>query len=250
MRFLLLILLFIPLVYSWGFETHEWICKQLVIGNQDLRNTVNENDFIRGCNAPDTEIKDQLYHNCYYARECKHINTEIKDPVSLAYFTEIKDCFEKDLYSCPALLKFNASIAKNDSYWIGASIHYLSDAFTPVHQITGEDYYRCHKPFEDKIDKKLKEKNWIVRQDCEFSFPCSKAGSMIRKCQTKYNSTIEFSYDNLVELVVVIDKEVSHKLKINEGRYESLKQTGMIALIKNKIIELFNHFVNKLPFSK
>lgn len=249
MRFLILIVFFIPSVYSWGFQTHEWICRQLLGGNSDLKQMVNETEFMSGCNAPDIEIKDQIYHNCYYARECKPINIEIKDRVSLAYFAEIKDCFESQFYSCPALSRFNSSIKKNTSYWIGASIHYISDAFTPTHQITGEDYYKCHKPFEDKVDSKIKQKNWVVKQQCEFSFPCFKAGSMIRKCQRKYNSTIEYSYYDLVDLVIVIDREVSNKLNIKQGKYLNLRYTGMFSFL-NKIMEFFNYIENKLSFSK
>ncbi len=235
-------LLFIPIVAAWGYDTHVWICEQLYIGNSALRGIIkNKTLFLEGCNAPDTIIKDQLYHNCYYAKQCKKIDTKIKSPGTLHYFSDITSCFDGMLFSCPALDRFNQNI-KQDDYSIGAALHYYVDAFTPTHQITGEDYFNCHKPFEDKVDKIIKSSNWIVKQKCSFSFPCSKAGKTIRKCQDVYNETIEFSHIDMVQLIIKADEEISSNLNISKGNYNFLKKdfTGWFYLIVERIKEIIS----------
>jgi len=240
MRWLLLFV-FIPIVAGWGFDTHVWICDQILKGNKDLQGIIkNKTLFLEGCNAPDIAINDQRLHNCYYARQCKKIDTSKRAPATLHYFDDISSCFNNSYFSCPALERFNQTI-KRDDYSIGIAIHYLSDAFVPLHQVTGEDYFSCHRPFEDKIDKSIKSSSWTVKQKCTFSFPCKKAGTTIRKCDEVYADEIEFSSDDMARVVVQIDKEVSRKLNIAEGDYKFLlRKTGFFYQILYKIKEMLS----------
>ncbi len=244
MRLLLLALILLPIVSAWGYQTHLWICEQLYNGNMDLRMLIkNKTLFLEGCNAPDIVVKDQRYHNCYYAAECKKIDTSLRSPATLHYFDDISSCFNGSYFSCPALDRFNQTIVNSDEYSIGMAIHYYTDAYVPLHQVTGEDYFSCHKPFEDKVDSKVKSKFWTVSQKCTFSFPCNKSGSTIRKCDTEYTDIITFSYEDLVKVVIKADEEVSGKLKINKGDYGYLlRRTGLFHLIIQKILR----FLNKL----
>ncbi|MEM5801718.1 MAG: hypothetical protein QW350_03065 [Candidatus Aenigmatarchaeota archaeon] len=249
-----LLFLFIPIVAAWGFDTHIWICEKIYNGNKDLQAIIkNKTLFLEGCNAPDNIVNDQKYHNCYYAAQCKKIDTNKKAPGTLHYFDDISLCFNNSYFSCPTLEKFNQTIKKDD-YSIGMAIHYYSDAFVPLHQVTGEDYFSCHKPFEDKIDKMLNKKDWVVEQKCSFSFPCKKAGTTIKKCNDSYTDNIYFSYDDLVKVLIETDKEVSRKLNINSGNYDYLfKKTGffyqILEKIQNIIFRLKQGFLSRNNFS-
>jgi hypothetical protein len=201
----------------------------------------NKTLFLEGCNAPDNVINDQRYHNCYYAAECKEIDTSRRAAATLHYFDDISSCFNLNYFSCPTLDRFNQTIKNKDDYSIGMAVHYYSDAYVPMHQITGEDYFSCHKPFEDKVDVRVKSKFWTVSQKCTFSFPCSKLGSSIRKCKSEYTDVISLSYEDLVKVVVKTDEEVSAKLNISKGDYAYLmRRTGLFHLIIEKILRLIN----------
>jgi len=244
MRLLLFLLLLLPSVFAWGYETHVWICEQLYVGNKDLRGMIkNKTLFLEGCNAPDNVINDQRYHNCYYAAECKEIDTGERAPATLHYFDDISSCFNLSYFSCPTLDRFNQTIKNKDDYNIGMAVHYYVDAYVPMHQITGEVYFSCHKPFEDKVDAKVNSRFWTVFQRCTFSFPCSKSKSSIRKCKSEYTDVISFSYEDLVKIVVKTDEEISAKLNIDKGEYGYLmRRTGLFHLIIEKILRLINKF--------
>ncbi|MCX8179361.1 MAG: hypothetical protein N3E38_01320 [Candidatus Aenigmarchaeota archaeon] len=246
MRWVIL-LLFLPTVLAWGFDTHVWMCEEIYNSNKELQKIIkNKTLFLEGCNAPDNVISDQHLHNCYYARQCKKIDTSKKSPATLHYFVDVADCFDGKFFSCPALDKFNQTL-KADAYSIGMAIHYISDAYNPLHQVTGEDYFSCHKPFEDKVDASIKRNNWFARQFCTFSFPCFKARNSIRKCDDVYSETIEFSYSDLVNVVVKIDEEISNRLNINKGDYTHLIKTGMFYRILEKLQKIFQNLRLNFP---
>lgn len=240
--------LLLPLVASWGFETHLWICEQLYNGNNKLQKMLKKDDFLHGCNAPDFEFNDQKYHNCYMARECKKINVRNISPATFTYFSDINDCYIGKPFSCPALDRFNQSLNKalinNFSYYVGAAVHYYSDAFVPLHQVTGEDYWDCHVAFENKIDDKLvkNEKFWVISQSCIFYFPCVATEKMIKKCQNAYIADISFSYYDMVEVIKQIDKDLAYRFNISTGDYSYLLKnniTGLLTFIFNRIIDIF-----------
>ncbi|MFH8080447.1 MAG: zinc dependent phospholipase C family protein [Candidatus Aenigmatarchaeota archaeon] len=249
LKFLILLSFMLPIVNAWGRETHVWICNQIYSGNEALREVIkNKTLFLEGCIAPDTIVKDQRQHSCYYAKQCKKIDTTIKAPGSLHYFADISECFDGDYFYCPALEKFNETI-KMDDYSIGMAIHYFSDALTPTHQITGEDYFSCHKPFEDKIDSFVGKKGWKISQKCSFSFPCNVVKKTIRKCDDVYFESIDFSYEDLIKVVVATDKEISSRLGFEEGKYEHLfRRTGLFYQILQKIQDLIAKIKQDFPF--
>jgi len=49
--------------------------------------------------------------------------------------------------------------------YVGIASHYFFDAKCVWHQVTNEDYYGCHKPFEDEVGEKVKRyglSGWTV----------------------------------------------------------------------------------------
>ncbi len=233
---LIFLLLILPITYSWGYTTHEWFCEKLYENNQDLKKIItNKEEFLRGCLAPDKEYDDQNNHHCYVSKECKLINVSKIDPGSLTYFSDMANCVEGTYFHCPALIKFEEAIKNstidNPSFYIGVSTHYMTDAYTPVHQIMGEDYYKCHAPFEREINNKLEknEGDWEVSTNCDIYFPCKKAGKAVRKCENSYNVDVTFSYKDIIEALKKTDHSLSSKLNITEGNYDSLSITGNIA---------------------
>jgi len=244
----IILLLTIQPSYAWTGYTHEWICKQIYETNKELNKRLDYSQFIRGCTAPDVEFKDQTYHHCYAAKQCHNIDVTKVEPNSLTYFSDIKDCVEKSYFDCPAIERFEASlknaIGDNFSLYVGASTHYFTDAHVPVHQTMGEDFWKCHSPFENAIDKKLKnEKSWTVSENCEIYFPCGKAGKVSRKCNEKYDANIVYSYENMVDLVKKTDNALNEKLKLNyKSDYSYLLQkypTGFFGSIIDKISSFF-----------
>ena len=244
-----ILLLTIGYSYAWSGQTHEWVCEQIHKTNKELNKKLDYNQFIRGCTAPDKEFKDQQNHHCYVARQCHTIDISKIKSNSLAYFSDIEDCTEESYFDCPAMEKFEEYTKKmsesNFSFYIGVSIHYFTDAHVPLHQIMGEDYWKCHMPFEEKIDDNLKNEKrfWTVTQACEIYFPCKKAGKVSRKCDKKYDVNIVYSYENIVDLVKKTDKTLSERLKLNyESDYSYLLKkhpTGLFGLIINRIINFF-----------
>jgi len=237
-------------VKAWSYETHLFLCEEIYNGNEELRKMLDKKEFLRGCNAPDIEFKDQNYHNCYIAKECKYINVSNTKPGTLAYFTEINDCFNETYLSCPAISKFYESIqkAKSDkfSFYIGAATHYYSDAFVPLHQVTGEDYRNCHLSFEDKVNEKIinKELFWSVSQKCTFYFPCKATVKTIRKCNHNYTAEIKFSYTDMINVIINTDNAISKELNIKSGDYSYLlkrKPTGFFIALLNKILILLKN---------
>jgi len=237
--------LLIPNSFAWDFATHEFICEQIYHTNKDLNRILDHDQFLRGCNAPDTEFDDQQNHHCYVAKQCHVINTTKINPGSVAYFTDIEDCIGDTYFDCPALNKFEEFIEKaskgNYSFFIGVSTHYYTDAHVPVHQTMGEDWWNCHVPFEKQVNDNLNEgkRFWIVTQKCDIHFPCEKHGKVNRKCDEKYNVNLIFSYENIVELIGKTDRTLSQKLNLSyESDYSYLLKkypTGFASLIMNRI---------------
>jgi hypothetical protein len=235
--------------YAWNGYTHEWICEQIYRTNKELNKKLDHDQFIRGCTAPDVEFKDKSYHHCYAVRQCHFIDVSKIEPNSLTYFSDIKDCVGKSYFDCPALEKFEDSLINarkdNFSFYVGVSTHYFTDAHVPMHQIMGEDFFKCHAPFENDIDKELKEdkKSWTVSKNCEIYFPCEKTGKVSKKCDEKYDADIVYSYENIIDLIEKTDKTLSERLKLNyESDYSYLLKrnpTGFFGLIIDKIINFF-----------
>lgn len=234
--FVFLILL-IPFVSAWGWSTHSFICEQIYRTNKELNKMLDNEDFLRGCIAPDKEFEDTAYHHCYVARECKTLNISKINPGGLLYFTDLENCIEDEYFHCPALEKFEESVDKakinNFSFWLGVSTHYITDAHVPVHQIMGEDYWSCHSPFEEMVGENLEEgkRSWDVSLACEVYFPCRLAGTQPRKCENSYVANIKFSYSDIVEVIEITDEEISKKLNIADGDYSYLlekKPTGFL----------------------
>jgi len=249
--FILLIfsLLLLPHSFAWDSATHEFICEQIYRTNKELNKLLDYNQFLRGCNAPDAEFKDQLNHHCYVAKECHSIDISKTEPNSLTYFSNIRDCMEKSYFDCPSMEKFEQYIKKssesNFSFYVGVSIHYFTDANTPFHQTMGEDSFKCHMPFEEKVGNNLKNGKgfWTVTQDCEIYFPCKKAGKVSRKCEKGYDANVMYSYKDIVDLIQKTDKALNEKLKISyESDYSYLLKdypTGFFGMITNRIINFF-----------
>jgi len=245
----LLFFLLIPNSFAWDSTTHEFICEQIYQTNKDLNRVLDHDQFLRGCNAPDTEFKDEQNHHCYVAKQCHVIDTSKTNPVGTAYFTDIGDCIEGSYFDCPALNKFEEFLEKtsegNYSFYVGVSIHYYTDAHSPVHQVMGEDWWNCHLPFEKGVGDNLKnsERFWFVTRRCDVYFPCEKHGMVNRKCSEKYDANVTFSYVNLVELIKKTDQALSQKLNLSyESDYSYLlkkHETGFLISIFNKITNFF-----------
>ncbi len=233
MRLLLaaiIFLLLIPTAYSWGWDTHIWICKQIYDSNKDLNKVLDRWEFIRGCIAPDKEYDDQINHHCYVAKECKTIDVTKTDPAGLSYFTDIEACIEDEYFDCPAMEKFdealNNATKSNFSFYVGVATHYFTDSYVPLHQTMGEDYWECHVEFEKKIDEKIErnKKFWTVTQDCKVYFPCYKVGNSNRKCAEGYDAEITFAYEDIVEIIEKTDSAISERLDLERGDYSYLKE--------------------------
>jgi len=251
-KFIILLMfssLLLPESFAWDSTTHKFICEQIYQTNKELNKILDHDQFLRGCNAPDTEFNDQQNHHCYAAKECHSIDVTKTKPNSLTYFSDIENCVEKSYFDCPAMEKFEEYIKKssesNFSFYVGVSTHYFTDSYVPVHQTMGEDSFKCHMPFEKKIGDNLKngKRFWTVTQDCEIYFPCKKAGKMARKCDKGYDATISYSYKDLVELIQKTDKTLNEKLNISyDSDYSYLLEdhiTGFFGLITNRIINFF-----------
>ncbi|MDI6825778.1 MAG: zinc dependent phospholipase C family protein [Candidatus Aenigmarchaeota archaeon] len=240
--------------FAWNFATHEFICEQIYQTNKELNKILDHDQFLRGCNAPDTEFNDQQNHHCYVARQCHVIDTSKIKPNSLAYFSDIEDCVEGSYFDCPAMEKFEEYIEKasenNFSFYVGVSTHYFTDAHVPVHQTMGEDYWKCHIPFEKKIDDNLKsgKRSWTVSVKCEVYFPCEKVKKVSRKCDKGYNVDVIYSYKNIVELIEKTDKTLSKKLDLSyESDYSHLlgrRSTGFFTLIASRIVNFFRILID------
>jgi len=254
MKKIILTVVFISLLtiqysYAWSGHTHEWICEQIYRTDKELNKKLDYSQFIRGCTAPDVEFKDQQNHHCYVAKQCHAINASKINPNSLAYFSDVEDCIGESYYDCPSMEKFEEYIKKasgsNFSFYIGVSTHYFTDAHVPVHQTMGEDNWKCHIPFEEKIDDNLKKdkKFWTVTQACEIYLPCKKAGKVSRKCEEGYNVAITYSYEDIINLIQKTDKTLSERLKLSyESDYSYLLKkypTGFFGLIINRIVNFF-----------
>jgi hypothetical protein len=251
---MLLFFLLIPNSFAWDSTTHEFICEQIYQANKNLNKILDHDQFLRGCNAPDTEFNDEQNHHCYVAKQCHIIDTSKIDSVSLAYFMDIDDCIEDSYFDCPALDKFEESIekaSKSDySFYVGVSTHYYTDAHVPVHQVMGEDWWGCHLPFEKEVGENLKggKRFWSVTQECDVYFPCERYGKTNRKCSEKYDTNVTFSYVNVVELIKKTDQILSQKLNLSyESDYSHLlkkHETGFLTSTFNKITKFFENLMS------
>ncbi len=111
---------------------------------------------------PDRDFKDNINHHCY----------------NLSVFCEPSEyytCPKKN--SCPALEKMNYWLTESEKAqgcekssrecsklsetscqkWrdIGIASHYYFDSRVFWHKVQNEEYYKCHEPFEGKVEKKF-----------------------------------------------------------------------------------------------
>ncbi len=136
---------------AWDWDTHRWIAEKICNDfNCQCLSEIKEGSII-----PDRDFKDFRNHVYYNPNTCK----------------------PSPYYKCPKY--FNDAALRKTDYWlnkakeasgcerwkyIGIASHYFFDSKVIWHQVVGESYYECHKPFEDKVGEKFKygEKNWTV----------------------------------------------------------------------------------------
>lgn len=165
---IVLILLIMPAASAWQWETHstlaEKVCRDFDCG------CITE--IREGAITPDKEFNDFINHHCYNISE---------SCVSSKYY----DCPKKN--NCPALDKMQfwldeskkASGCEKSSRecsklsdtscqkWkdIGIASHYYFDSRVFWHKTQGEDYNKCHEPFEGAVEKKFEANdgsNWTI----------------------------------------------------------------------------------------
>jgi len=132
--------------FSWDWDTHQWfaarICDYYGCGcMEEIRN---------GSIAPDRDFRDTANHHLYDPSTCKN----------------------SSYYSCPAeyddiaIQKMREYLDKvpnigpidcQDWYNIGVASHYYLDSKVIWHQVKGEDYDKCHEPFETKVGEYFKK---------------------------------------------------------------------------------------------
>lgn len=150
---LLGLILFSSGAFAWQWETHSTLAEKVC------------RDFDCGCIPeirdaaviPDRDFKDFINHHCY--------NISINCTSSKYY-----DCPKKN--SCPALEKMQFWLSESQSKtgcerWkdIGIASHYYFDSRVFWHKTQGEDYNKCHEPFEGKVEKKFDANdgnNWTI----------------------------------------------------------------------------------------
>ncbi len=119
----LILLLFVPLAYSWNAETHEKLVENVYL-NMDGMDWANLSLMKLGAVAPDAVFRD--FHLHHYPES----------------FYQAQKWLNK---SKDALAKGDTELA---SYAFGAASHYISDSFVAPHYIKGEEPY-LHARFEN-----------------------------------------------------------------------------------------------------
>jgi len=137
---------------AWDWDAHRYLAEEIC------------RHYSCGCYAeikdgsviPDRDFQDFSYHSCYDPESCT--------PSSYYSCPTWK--------SCPAMDKAKewmekAAKAEGCERWkyVGIASHYFFDAKCVWHQVTNEDYYGCHKPFEDEVGEKVKRyglSGWTV----------------------------------------------------------------------------------------
>jgi len=161
---LVALFLFVSISFAWDWDTHRQLARDLLL--KDYSGCASQIDA--GAVAPDKDFKDFTNHHCY----------------SLGCPADDKSFCPKNTNSCPALTQAAIWLAraKNETatctkaYDFSVATHYTADAFDPMHQITGEDYDKCHAVYEDKIGTAVKKgKPFNISVICEtpsqmFSF--------------------------------------------------------------------------------
>jgi len=145
------LLLAVPAVYAFDWDTHRWFAEQVC----NNLNCPYPEDIINGSVVPDRDFKDFINHHYYNPNTCE----------------------ESRYYDCPK--KFdNITLIKADEWlkkaqnlegkekWhaIGIATHYWTDSKVIWHQVQNESYDECHSIFESKIGDKLKtdSREWKV----------------------------------------------------------------------------------------
>ncbi|GEM_PF-3220962 len=148
---LLLFFILVAPAQAWDWDTHQWLAERVC---EDLAcpclDTIKEGSLV-----PDRDFKDFRNHHHY-------------DP---------KTCKPSPYYKCPT--RYDDVALDKTRYWleragdaegcerweyIGIASHYFFDSKDIWHQVQDEDYYGCHKPFEDAVGEKFAagETNWSV----------------------------------------------------------------------------------------
>jgi len=176
---------------AWQWETHSTLAEKAC------------RDFDCGCIeeirdaavVPDRDFRDNIRHHCY--------NLSVPC-VSSEYY----DCPKKN--DCPALEYAQNWLSDSHSKtgcekWksIGIASHYFFDSKVFWHKTQGEDYYKCHEPFEGKVGKKFENRDgsaWVIEA-----------------CGAKED------YSNMVQYVADFEAMLAEK--------EGFKRTGDVPLL-------------------
>jgi len=140
-------ILFLPLAFgtalAWDWDTHRFLAEKIC----DHYSCKCHAEIKEGSIIPDRDFRDFSNHSCYDPSNCS--------PSS--YWS----CPYKR--SCPAIDKARewmekAAKAQECERWkyVGIASHYFLDSKCFWHQVTNEDYEKCHKPFEDEVGDKVK----------------------------------------------------------------------------------------------
>ncbi|MBU4246679.1 MAG: hypothetical protein ABIF85_01975 [Nanoarchaeota archaeon] len=150
--------------FAWQWETHSTLAEKVC------------RDFNCGCIEeirdaaviPDRDFKDTINHHCYLLnRSVSEVLKGLKligefhDNLSVSCEpSEYYDCPKKN--NCPALEKMQFWLEKSEKalgceQWknVGIASHYYFDSRVFWHKTQGEDYNKCHEPFEGKVEKKF-----------------------------------------------------------------------------------------------
>lgn len=160
-----------PPAFAWQSETHARLAEKAC------------RDFSCSCiseirdaaTIPDREFRDNINHHCYFQQpetlKGLEIRNDFHDNLSTSCApSKYYDCPKKN--DCPALEKMERWIAESKGKngcekWkdIGIASHYFFDSKVFWHKVQNEDYYKCHEPFEGKVEKRFEGGdggNWTI----------------------------------------------------------------------------------------
>jgi hypothetical protein len=144
---LVLLLLVAATACAWDSETHEWLARELC---EDTGcNQSCSMEMQRGSVAPDEVFHDHRDHHLY---------------------STARDCPESELWNCPekddfiALEKMHEWLERGSCYSVGVASHYFFDSKVFWHRVQNEDYFECHKPFEDRVGEVIEREGFNVTQ--------------------------------------------------------------------------------------
>lgn len=139
-----------------------------------------ESEVAVGANIPDDVFKDFINHHCY--------NMSLECPESEDGMWK---CPTRN--HCPAYTKIDfwleeAKKSAGCERWKDVAIasHYFFDTKVFWHNVQDENYFKCHEPFERKVNEKFLEgrKGWTVSQ-CGISVGYAEFEPWVREFEEK-----------------------------------------------------------------